>query len=257
VVFEWLFGKSKRKGSLTLPDREVRVRNTGEVNLKPYTPELKQFLGQLAYLQLSNFEILTNELKFSPNISYKAELSEAATKSFDKYRQIAKRLVAAGFDVTEAMDSYTERISTFNSSTKGIDWYENILKVYLVSGLLDDFYRQLAVGLDAISRADVEKALNDKTIEKFAKHVLIEAMADDAKLASRLALWGRRLMGDVLLQVRAAFDNDRLAGTKKGKSLSEADAKKVNLAAYMALEPLINQLVSAHSTRMDALGLTA
>jgi hypothetical protein len=257
-VFDWF--KRLRSGArkFTLPAREERTaRNTGAVNLKPYTPEPRVFLGQLAYLQLSQFEILTNELKYSPNTQYKAELSEAAAKSFEKYRHISRKLAAMGIDPTDAMDPFVERIETFHARTTGADWFETVIKMYLVAGLLDDFYRRLAVGLDPLLRADVEKALNDKALDKFAKRVLNESMALDATLASRLALWGRRLMGDVLLELRAAFDNRKLAGVTKSKKLSVEEEREVNLASYSKLEPLISELIGAHTMRMDALGLTA
>lgn len=257
-MFDWF--KRLRSGArkLTLPAREERAaRNTEAIDLRPYTPEPKAFLGQLAYLQLSQFEILTNELKFSPRTQYKAELSEAAAKSFDKYRAISKKLAGLGFDPTDAMDPFVERIETFHSRTTGNSWHESIIKVYLVSGLLDDFYRRLAIGLDPLVRADVEKALNDKKFEAFAKRVLLESMAVDEQLASNLALWGRRLMGDVLLELRGAFDNRKLAGFPKSKKLTVIEERDLNLAAYSKIEPLISELIGAHTVRMDALGLTA
>jgi hypothetical protein len=257
-VFEWLKRLRTSARNFTLPAREERAaRNTEKVNLKPYTPEPKVFLGQLAYLQLSQFEILTSELKYSPNTQYKAELGEAAAKSFEKYRAISKKIASMGIDPTDAMDPFVERIETFHSRTNGLDWYETVIKIYLVSGLLDDFYRRLAVGLDPLTRADVEKALKDTKFEAFAKKVLIESMARDAQLASRLALWGRRIMGDVLLELRAAFDNRKLAGIPKTKKLSLEEERAVNLASYSKLEPLITELIGAHTMRMDALGLTA
>jgi hypothetical protein len=148
-MFDWF--KRLRSGArkLTLPAREERgARNTEAIDLRPYTPEPREFLGQLAYLQLSQFEILTNELKFSPKTQYKAELSEAAAKSFEKYRAISKQLAGLGVDPTDAMDPFVERIETFHSRTAGNSWHESVIKVYLVSGLLDDFYRRLAVGLE-------------------------------------------------------------------------------------------------------------
>jgi hypothetical protein len=257
-MFDWF--KRIRTGArkLTLPAREERAaRNTEAIDLRPYTPEPRAFLGQLAYLQLSQFEILTNELKFSPKTQYKAELSEAAAKSFDKYRAISKKLAGLGVDPTDAMDPYVERIETFHSRTSGNNWHESVIKVYLVSGLLDDFYRRLAVGLEPPLRADVEKALNDKKFEAFAKRVLLESMAADPQLPSSLALWGRRLMGDVLLELRGAFDNRKLAGLPKTKKLSTDEERELNLAAYSKIEPLISELIGAHTIRMDALGLTA
>lgn len=257
-MFEWLKRLRTTARSFTLPAREERTaRNTEKVNLKPYTPEPKVFLGQLAYLQLSQFEILTSELKYSPNTQYKAELSEAAAKSFEKYRAISKKIASLGIDPTDAMDPYVERIETFHSRTNGADWFESIIKIYLVAGLLDDFYRRLAVGLDVTTRKEIEKALNDKKFETFAKKVLLESMARDPQLGSRLALWGRRLMGDVLLELRAAFDNRKLAGVAKSKKLTIEEERAVNLASYSKVEPLVTELISAHTLRMDALGLTA
>jgi hypothetical protein len=50
----------------------------------------------------------------------------------------------------------------------GLDWYEVVIKVYLTSGLLDDFYSRLASGLNDELQAEVEKALKDKTFENMA-----------------------------------------------------------------------------------------
>lgn len=225
----------KRAPKLALPTREERTRNQGEVNLKPFTPEARVFLGQLAYLELSAFEIMTAEIKFAPTTAAKAQLSEAAAKSFDKYRSLSRKLAGLGIDPTDAMDPFTERIDLFHSRTSGLDWFETVLKLYLSLGLLEDFYRKLAVGLPLQLRTDVEKILTDKTIERFAKKVLVDAMAQDQMLGSRLALWGRRIMGDVLLEMRAG----------------------VPLAGLEDLEPLIGELNGPHSLRMDALGLAA
>jgi hypothetical protein len=258
MVFEWFKKLRKAAARLVLPSREDRQpRNTTKIDLKPYTPEPKVYLGQLAYLKLTQFEILTNDLKYSPNTQYKAELGEAAAKCFEKYRGIASILAGLGIDVTDAMDPFTERIGNFHSRTTGIDWYETVIKVYLVYGLLDDFYQRLAVGLTPALRKQVEEALADDTFETFAKRVLVESMADSEQLKSRLALWGRRLMGDVLLELRAAFDNRKLAGVAKGAKLSQEQERAVNLAAYSKLEPLMNEMISRHTLRMDALGLSA
>jgi tRNA-(MS[2]IO[6]A)-hydroxylase (MiaE)-like len=227
-VFEWLKGIRRNVPKLQLPVREDRVtRNQGEVDLSRFTPAPKEFIGQL--------EIMTAEIKFAPTTAAKAQLSEAAAKSFDKYRSLSRKLSTMGFDPTDAMDPYTERIDLFQSRTNGLDWYETVLKLYLTLGLLEEFYRKLAAGLPADVKADVEKALNEKTIEKFSKKVLTDAMAKDATLGSRLALWGRRIMGDVLLELRAA----------------------VPLASLEELEPLIAELNGPHSLRMDAIGLAA
>jgi len=257
-VFDWIKRFRKAASKLALPAREDRgSRNTEALDLKPFTPETKTYLGQLAYLQLSQFEILTNELKYSPNTRYQAELSEAAAKSFETYRVIAKRIAQAGLDATDAMDPYVERIETFHSTTAPTDWHESIIKVYLVSGLLDDFYSRLAVGLDVGARTEITRVLADRSFEQFAQRVLLESIGADDQLASRLALYGRRLMGDVLLELRAALSDRKLAGWSETKKLTADQEREVKLIAYAKLEPLITELIGAHSVRMDALGLTA
>ncbi|MEN9753458.1 MAG: hypothetical protein RL670_1149 [Actinomycetota bacterium] len=258
TVFEWLKNLRRKAQTLALPNREERGgRNRDTLDLAPFTPDSQSFLGQLAYHQLSTFEILTNELKYSPNTTYQAQLSAAASKHFLRYKALAKHLELHNIEPAEAMDPFVERIETFNSRLTGIDWYESLLKVYLTQGLLDDFYRRLAVGLDAKLRVEVEKVLADRSFEKFVVKILTEATDADPQLKSRLALWGRRLMGDALLEMRASLDDRRLAGVAKNRHLSAAEARDVRLKAYATLEPLTTELNATHSSRMDALGLTA
>ncbi len=257
-MFEWLKNLRRKAQTLALPNRDDRTgRNRDELDLRPYTPEAHEYLGQLAYHQLSSFEILTNELKYSPNTNAQAELSAAASKHFLRYKAIAKKLELLNIEPADAMDQFVERIETYNSKLTGVDWYEALLKVYLTQGLLDDFYRRLAVGLEAKLQAEVVKTLSDKSFEKFAVKTLNIAMAEDEVLRSRLALWGRRLMGDTLLEVREVLDDRKLTGVAKNKRLSANEVRDVRLRAYATLEPLITELIGAHSNRMDALGLTA
>jgi len=235
-MLKWLKGLQRRVPKMELPERDDKAgRNQAQVDLGRFAPAPREFLGQLAYLELSAFEIMTSEIKFAPTTASKAALSEAAAKSFDKYRAISRLLSAQGFDATDAMDPYTERIDLFHSRTAGLDWYETVLKLYLTLGLLEEFYAKLACGLSDEVCAAVEKALNDKTIDKFAKKTLVEAISKDPTLGWRLALWGRRIMGDVILELRSVIP---------GASLED-------------IEPVIAELNGPHSLRMDALGLAA
>jgi hypothetical protein len=48
-----------------------------------------------------------------------------------------------------------------------------------------------------------------------------------------------------------------LAGVPKTKTLSLAEERAVNLQSYSKLEPLVTELMAAHTMRMDAVGLAA
>jgi len=43
----------------------------------------------------------------------------------------------------------------------------------------------------------------------------------------------------------------------KNKKFSADEERELNLAAYSKIEPLISELIGAHTIRMDAIGLTA
>jgi LPS sulfotransferase NodH len=70
--------------------------------------------------------------------------------------------------------------------------------------------------------------------------ILRDAIAADPPLASRLAMWGRRLVGDTLLVARSVLHHSNNL---------DSDEQRI--------EPIFTELIAAHTRRMDALGLTA
>ena len=78
-----------------------------------------------------------------------------------------------------------------------------------------------------------------------------EGIAADGKLAGRLALWGRRLVGEALSQAqRVAADRDALTSLLTGT----VDRPGMDLAA---MSRMFSRLVENHTSRMTALGLQA
>ena len=67
-----------------------------------------------------------------------------------------------------------------------------------------------------------------------------DAIDANPRLASRLAMWGRRLLGDTMLVARASL------ATSANHDTDEA-----------RIEPVFTELIAAHTRRMDGLGLTA
>ena len=111
---------------------------------------------------------------------------------------------------------------------------------YLTSGFLDDFFARLAIGLPAEPGSRIAAIFTGESGEKLLAEQLQAAIDENPRLASRLAMWGRRLVGDTLLVARSA-----LRFTENHKS----DEARV--------EPVFTELIAAHTRRMDALGLTA
>lgn len=201
-------------------------------------PDPHRLLGQVAYLQLGLFEMLSRCAAIAPDVDSKADLSLAAGVALEKHRRLTLEIEQLGGDPTALMEPYTVDLDRFFRTVAGSDWWEALVSAYLVSGLLDDFFARLAANLTSggeriasVIRADTGRATLVALLQR--------ALSADPRLASRLALWGRRLVGDTLLVTRSAMPG---AGEPDGEA---------------RIEPIVTDLIAAHTRRMDVLGLTA
>jgi hypothetical protein len=214
--------------------------NVSKVNLSELTPELDPFLAQAAYLQLTVFETLAGAVADAPTTESKEAVSRAAAFSLDKHHGLVAELARKGTDASVEMALYSRRIDEYRERTLGANWYETMVTAYVTAGILDDFYRRLAVGLAPDPARRVLDVLETEDGHELIVGELKKAIDENPAMASRLAMWGRRLVGDTLLIARSA-----LAMPADGHS-EEA-----------RLEPVFTELIAAHTRRMDALGLTA
>jgi hypothetical protein len=214
--------------------------NVNRVDLAELTPELEPFLAQAAYLQLTVFEILAGAVADAPSTESKEAVSRVAAFSLAKHHGLIAELARRGTDAADAMKRYAPRIDDYRDRTVGQNWYETMVTAYVTAGLLDDFYRRLAVGLAPESARRVAEVLDTEDGHELIVGELRRAIDANPKIASKLAMWGRRLVGDTLLIARSA-----LAMPTDGRSEEER------------LEPVFTELIAAHTRRMDALGLTA
>lgn len=213
---------------------------TTKVDLVEFTPDLMGFLGRAAYVQLTLFENLSRAISSAPTTAAKTTIGRAAQLSLEKHRLLVEEITRDGGIPAEVMEPYTKAVDRFEVVTHGGDWYETVVTCYLTAGFLDDFFARLALGLPADPAKRVAAIFSRESGEKVLAQLLQEAIAENPRLASRLAMWGRRLVGDTMLVARSA-----LQYTENHKS-DEA-----------RIEPVFTELIAAHTRRMDALGLTA
>ncbi len=211
-----------------------------KVDLVEFTPPLTEFLGRAAYVQLMLFENLSRALSSAPSTAAKAAIGPAVKLAISKHRALADEITRAGGTVASAMEPYTTEVDLFERTTHGADWFETVMTCYITAGFLDDLFARLAAGLPAESSARIVAIYHSGTAEPLLGELLRDAIGENPRLASRLAMWGRRLVGDTLLLARASLtwgDNHR----------SDDDRA----------EPVFTELIAAHTRRMDVLGLTA
>ncbi len=213
--------------------------------LDPATIDL---LGVLAYGELTAFERLATDARLAPTISDKHALASMAAAEFEHYRRLYDHLQSAGVDAERAMEPFVGPLDAFHDSTPPNDWLEGLIKAYVGDGLATDFYREVAAFVqDAPTRGLVLEALADTGQARFAVEKVRAAIAADPAVAGRLALWGRRLVGEALIQAqRVAVERDALTELLVGGSMDLAGIGR-----------LLTRLTDNHTARMQALGLQA
>lgn len=202
-------------------------------------------LGALAYGELTGFERLATDSRFAPTVADKSALAAMAVAEFGHFRLLRERLHDLGVDPEAAMAPFVGPLDAFHDLTAPSDWLEGLMKAYVGDGIATDFYREVSVYVDAGTRALVLEVLADTGHAAFAVDRVRAAIRAEPAVSGRLALWGRRLVGEALTQAqRVAVERDSLVTLMAGMG---------DLAAVAAL---FDRITTAHSARMDALGLS-
>jgi hypothetical protein len=233
---------TRKSGRIEVPRLRSRADDspTEKVALAEFAPDILGFLGRSAYVQLMIFENLSRVITNAPTTAAKTSIGKAAELSLGKHRALVAEITKAGGSPAEVMDPFTEVIDEFERIARGADWYESMITAYLSAGFFDDFYARLAAGLPTESHTRLERIFKGESGEKVLAEYLQAAIDANPRLDSRLAMWGRRLVGDMMLTARSALvfpDHTR--------------------STEAQVEPVFTELIAAHTRRMDALGLTA
>ncbi len=243
-MISWFQSLRKQKDALSKPLRKMLSRDdvddTTKVALEDLAPSIRHFLGLVAYLQLEVFEAASRAMAAAPNLAAKETLSTAAGLALAKHQAFIEEIRKRGLEPESVMRPFTPSIDEYIERIETGDWIEMVLNVYLVSGIFDAFFAELADGVKDSYAKEAKEVLAGDTGRDQVAELLSATIASDATVGDRLALWGRRLVGDSLLIARSALvlsDNPT------------DDNQKI--------EPVFSELIATHIRRMDALGLTA
>lgn len=208
-------------------------------------PDPAALLGRIAYLRLALFESASAVAGRATDLADREAVTRVAAAVLEQHTAVVAMLEARGLDTAAAMHPYSAEIDRLGRRLGDSGWHESVLTLHLSTGLLDDFFAALAAGM-AAPEADRVAALLEEDIGHDALVGILQAgVRADRRLASRLALWGRRLVGDTMLVARSALADARDGA---GRPTSTAERR---------VEPVLNDLIAAHTRRMDHLGLTA
>lgn len=221
-----------------------RVPVVGDrVLLTDLQPRVGPFVGQALALELELVAKAGRALEEAPTARSRVALAEVVRIRSARAGELAALLAAAHHDPAEAIAPFEESTRALASAAEGADWYEDVLAIHVVSGLLDDFHVAAASGLPDRERERMLRALRRESAHPHLLTLIQAAVEATPRLADRLAVWGRRLVGDALLQMYLSVNGPDDAGRA--------------LPSQPRLEPAFNDIVASHTRRMDELGLTA
>lgn len=216
-----------------------------------YRAAVVDLLGVLAYGELMAFERLAADAALAPSIADKAAIAEMASVEFRHFAALRDRLAELGVDPQAAMEPFRRALEEFHAHTAPSDWLEGLVKAYVGDGIGTDFYREIANFVDAQTRALVVSVCADAVHSEFIVDRVRSAISADPRVGGRLALWGRRLVGEALSQAqRVAAERDALSALLVGG----VDRPGADLAE---IGRMLARLTENHTRRMAALGLAA
>ncbi len=202
-------------------------------------------LALLAYGSLQAFDRMAADARLAPDLHRRAVLSEMAAAEIVNYRRLERHLATFGVDPEAVMAPYEPALREYHDQTEPKDWLEALTKAHVGDGIADDFYREVAGFLATPDRDLVLDVLHDTRYADFAAQEIRDAIAADPKVANRMSMWARRLVGEGLSQAqRVAADRPALAVLIAIGSQDQA-----------GVQSLLKRLTTAHTARMGEVGL--
>jgi hypothetical protein len=227
--------------------------NPASVGEATYHQAVVDVLGALAYAELSGSLRMSVDADRAPGLSERLTLARIAAHSWDNYTRLESRLTDLGESPEEVMSPFTVAVDGFHERTEPRDWLEGLVKAYVGDGIARDFYREVARRVDPQTRDLMDSVLADRGQEALLAEVIGDALERSPQEAGRLALWGRRLVGEAIAQTqRVAVERDALAALLVGAwDVPGAEGDLVELGR------MLTRLTEAHTLRMRRIGLRA
>ena len=212
-----------------------------------YHAAVVDLLGVLAYGELTAFTRMAVDSDIAPTIALKSAMAGLANTEYVQFTQLVDHMRSHGIDPETAMAPFVVPFAAYHERTRPKGWLEGLVKAYVGDGIAKDFYREMSRFVDEDTRGVMERALGDEGQADFVISVVRDTLKTDRTAGGRLALWGRRLLGEALSQAQAvAVERDAMSALLVGGGVDLAEVGQ-----------MFTRLTDEHQARMARLGLAA
>lgn len=207
-----------------------------------YQNTVVTILNMLAYTQFSGFEVGAKATALAPNIKNRIHLAKLAVSKFANYQKIQQYCLKKGHDVEKDLTKLAEDFADFQTRTNAKSWTEMLMNVYIFEEMLTTFFTQISKTLTQEDQEFIKNIFTNNIPQNFEQQI-ITIMQNNKHEAALVALWGRRLAGEVVKQIQETLTSLNFAqqflenNTSKEKIISEVTAsytrkiKKLNITA--------------------------
>lgn len=219
-----------------------------------------ELLALIAHIEGNSFLQVSLAAAAAPDPVHRLRLSRVAGRALERQEAMLSCMSEHGLsaeDAAERMFAFGGTFDDYNARTEPSTMWESLLKEYVGQGVADDFCRIIARKLDERTRSVVTTVLDGSLTTETAVDTLAQAAESDEVLASRLALWGRRLVGETLSMVQVLISERAALGHLIDATVADVFADDPDNIPADSNAWLFAQLTAQHTRRMSRLGLAA
>lgn len=190
-----------------------------------------------ASVQKALFVASTDVLAYMKTFEQEESIMELSAVFLSKYHAFLRQ---ARKESAVLQHVFSKQRVDFSTRMFGKTWRETLLSLYIIGGFFDDFFRALLEVVEVHHASDLSHILDSFSGHEYILALLNEEMEREPEISSEFALWGRSLVGDMLLSAKHVIEHINTT---------------TNISDPVDLS--MNELAAQHTKRMDALGLTA
>ncbi|MFE3055722.1 ferritin-like fold-containing protein [Nocardia sp. NPDC059239] len=223
-----------------------RIPSSSDGRISAEHPGATDLFAVLAYGEISAFYRLAEEAKLSPTLRGRVAVAKMAGNEMEHFKTLEQALADRGVDIFDAMAPFVRALDAYHASTDPSTWLESMVKFYVGDGIAADFYTEIAGALAPEVADVVRDVLAETSHSEFVIEEVRTAVALNRSERDRLALWGRRLLGEAITQ--AQYVMAQRDGLTELVLTATGDLNGV--------ATLFEHMQNSHAERMRVLGLS-